>query len=138
MFIIKLGQIELSFCHPEFILHPHPFSQSHLSSHIAQHTHTHTHTHTHIHTHTHTRTRRVFQDRASIHTHGCPGTNSVDLVGLELRLACRCLPSAQIKGKNYHCPVNTPTDFSFIFYLVLVAGFNGMAHKVRYFLLYAY
>jgi hypothetical protein len=35
---------------------------------------------------------------------GCPGTCSVDQVGLELRaLACLCLPSAGIRGVHYHC-----------------------------------
>jgi hypothetical protein len=39
-----------------------------------------------------------------VYSPGCPGTHSVDQVGLELRkITCLCLPSAGIKGVSHHC-----------------------------------
>jgi hypothetical protein len=46
----------------------------------------------------------VFQDRVSLCSPGCPGTQSVDQVGLKLiELHLPLPPSAGIKGVCHHC-----------------------------------
>jgi hypothetical protein len=48
----------------------------------------------------------IFQDRVSLYNPGCPGTHSVDQIGLELRNPpASAFPSAGIKGVCHHCLV---------------------------------
>ena len=44
---------------------------------------------------------RVFWDRVSLWSPGCPGTHPVDQ-----KYACLCLPSARIKDMRHHCLAN--------------------------------
>jgi hypothetical protein len=49
-----------------------------------------------------------FWDGISLCSHGCPGTHSVDQVGLECRFNFFCLLSAGVKGMCHHVQLQPP------------------------------